>query len=166
MSTTAEQPPPSQNENGDPPTNPETEPESQTVLEPEVQPEPVPEPEAEPEFQFRPEPVVIDGADPKVDETTSIQSSSEGTARPELKKDEGSRTFTMRELLNGLKNDQGNDAANESSSPYSPRFTSHIHFFLLFCCASKFTIQDSSFLQTKNDLTFNFRLGLVFYSLY
>lgn len=139
MSTTAEQPPPSQNENGDPPTNPETEPESQTVLEPEVQPEPVPEPEAEPEFQFqfRPEPVVIDGADPKVDETTSIQSSSEGTARPELKKDEGSRTFTMRELLNGLKNDQGNDAANESSSPYSPRFTSHINFFLLFCCASK-----------------------------
>ncbi|KAK9926404.1 hypothetical protein M0R45_023637 [Rubus argutus] len=117
MSTTAEQPPPSQN--GDPTTNPEIEPESQTVLEPEVQPEPVPEPEAEPEFQFRPEPVVIDGADPKVDETTSIQSSSEGTARPELKKDEGSRTFTMRELLNGLKNDQANDAANESSSPYS-----------------------------------------------
>lgn len=135
MSTTAEQPPPSQNQNGDPTTNPETEPESQTVLEPEVQPEPVPEPEAEaePEFQFRPEPVVIDGADPKVDETTSIQSSSEGTARPELKKDEGSRTFTMRELLNGLKNDQGNDAANESSSPYSHRFISS-------CCLLCFKI--------------------------
>ena len=124
MSTTAEQPPPSQN--GDPATNPEIEPESQTV----------PEPEAEPEFQFRPEPVVIDGADPKADETTSIQSSSEGAARPELKKDEGSRTFTMRELLNGLKNDQANDAANESSSPYSHRFTSPHSFLPLVCCAS------------------------------
>ncbi|TQE11604.1 hypothetical protein C1H46_002806 [Malus baccata] len=64
-----------------------------------------------PEVKARPEPlpehelVVADTADLKVNEVveTSIQSHSPGAAYPELKKDEGSRTFTMRELLSGLK---------------------------------------------------------------
>lgn len=141
MSTPAEEPPSQNGLQPDPATNPESQPESQPVLEPEpapvpeTQPEPVPEPEAQPEpeakaeLQPRPEPVVSDGADPTVETSTPIQSSSQGTARPELKNDEGSRTFTMRELLNGLKN-EGNDAANESSSPYSYRFTSP---FISFC---------------------------------
>lgn len=140
MSTPAEEPLSQNGLQPDPTTNPESQPESQPVLEPEpapvpeTQPEPVPEPEAQPEPEAKPElqprtePAVIDGADPTVEESketsTPIQSSSQGTARPELKRDEGSRTFTMRELLNGLKN-EGNDAANESSSPYSYRFTSH-----------------------------------------
>ncbi|XP_004309543.1 PREDICTED: uncharacterized protein LOC101305905 isoform X2 [Fragaria vesca subsp. vesca] len=134
MSTPAEEPLSQNGLQPDPTTNPESQPESQPVLEPEpapvpeTQPEPVPEPEAQPEPEAKPElqprtePAVIDGADPTVEESketsTPIQSSSQGTARPELKRDEGSRTFTMRELLNGLKN-EGNDAANESSSPYS-----------------------------------------------
>ncbi|KAM5571309.1 protein HLB1 [Rosa sericea] len=140
MSAPAEQPPFQNGLQPDPTTNPESQPESQTVLAPEAEPAPAPEPEAQPErapvpevqpepesipeLQPRPEAVVIDAADPTVEEaketTTPIQSSSEGTARPELKRDdEGNRTFTMRELLNGLKNDQGNETANESSSPYS-----------------------------------------------
>ncbi|XP_050379038.1 protein HLB1 isoform X2 [Argentina anserina] len=137
MSAPAEEPPSQNGLQPDPTTNPDPQPEPQTVVrsesapepsqQPRARPEPVPEPEAQPEPETKPEsrappePVVIDSADPAVEEakeTTAvpIESSSQGTAKPELKKDEGSRTFTMRELLNGLKND---DAANESSSPYS-----------------------------------------------
>ncbi|KAL6986485.1 Protein hlb1 [Sarracenia purpurea var. burkii] len=53
-----------------------------------------------------------------IDNTSSI----EEIKRPELRKDEGSRTFTMRELLNELKNAEANDDSQpehqESSSPY------------------------------------------------
>ncbi|BFG32072.1 hypothetical protein CerSpe_183460 [Prunus speciosa] len=100
---------------------PEPEAKLEPVPEPKAKPEPVPEPEAKPELQPEPEAVVTDGADPKVEEVVeaAIQSNNQASAHPELKKDEGSRTFTMRELLGGLKNDQSNDVANDSSSPYS-----------------------------------------------
>lgn len=44
-------------------------------------------------------------------------SNSDGPAVPELKKNEGNKTFTMRELLNGLKGDQGQSPG--SASPRS-----------------------------------------------
>lgn len=43
--------------------------------------------------------------------------SGEPTSQPQLRKDEGSRTFTMRELLNGLKNDSEPDK-EDANSPY------------------------------------------------
>ncbi|KAM1376784.1 hypothetical protein PS1_038762 [Malus domestica] len=110
---------------------PELEAEPAPAPEPKIKPEPVLEPEAKPEpvteAEVRPEPlpehelVVADGGDPKVKEVieASIQPHGQGAAHPELKKDEGSRTFTMRELLSGLKNDQSNEVANDSNSPYS-----------------------------------------------
>ncbi|KAK3030663.1 hypothetical protein RJ639_035867 [Escallonia herrerae] len=54
-------------------------------------------------------------ADPKLDEADdrTIQSSGE---KPELQKDEGSRTFTMRELLNELKNGDSHD--DDVGTPY------------------------------------------------
>lgn len=151
MSTAPEEP---QSQNGlepDPTTNPKPESESEPVAQPEAipepvpepeaklepvpepkaKPEPVPEPEAKPELQPEPEAVVTDGADPNVEEVVeaAIQSNNQASAHPELKKDEGSRTFTMRELLGGLKNDQSNDVANDSSSPYSYRFA-FLHFIV------------------------------------
>ncbi|XP_021767913.1 protein HLB1-like [Chenopodium quinoa] len=73
------------------------------------------------------EPVASD-KDPKheVPEPESLPSGSndESSGQPELKKDEGSRTFTMRELLSGLKGDQGTSnnstpVAADSASPLS-----------------------------------------------
>lgn len=122
----------------EPVAQPEAKPEP--VPEPEAKPEPVPEPEAKPELQPEPEAVVTDGADPKVDEVVeaAIQSNNQASAHPELKKDEGSRTFTMRELLGGLKNDQSNDVANDSSSPYSYRFA-FLHFISFYCFCISFS---------------------------
>ncbi|KAH7550070.1 hypothetical protein ACOSQ2_025076 [Xanthoceras sorbifolium] len=61
-------------------------------------------------------------ANPTAEETleaaeTAIQSpSTEQTPRkPELRKDEGSRTFTMRELLSELKSDEGEDSVSPDS---------------------------------------------------
>ncbi|KAJ4711809.1 Tetratricopeptide repeat (TPR)-like superfamily protein [Melia azedarach] len=62
-------------------------------------------------------------ADPKVEETkdTSIQPPSTGqTANPELRKDEGSRTFTMRELLSELKSEEAEDSTNDVSQGNTP----------------------------------------------
>ncbi|KAL3742859.1 hypothetical protein ACJRO7_018205 [Eucalyptus globulus] len=111
---------------------------STTTEEPELQKgpdrEPDPEPKPEPE-----EPEVAPGdADPKKEEPgeeAAIQSGEpegdpspkgEAPARPELRKDEGNRTFTMRELLNELKNDDAAEGPNnpdgerrEVDSPYS-----------------------------------------------
>ncbi|KAL2902879.1 Protein HLB1 [Bienertia sinuspersici] len=66
------------------------------------------------------EPVASD-KDPKheVPEPESLPSESneETSGQPELKKDEGSRTFTMRELLTGLKGDQ---SQSNNSTPTAP----------------------------------------------
>lgn len=60
--------------------------------------------------------VVTDVSDPGFEEPKEPSIPSNGTenSQPALRKDEGSRTFTMRELLNGLKGEDGNDSVNES----------------------------------------------------
>lgn len=82
------------------------------------------------------EPVASD-KDPKheVPEPESLPSGSndvvsgESTGQSELKKDEGSKTFTMRELLNGLKGDQ---SQSNNSTPVAPDSASPFRFFSLF----------------------------------
>ncbi|KAF5734355.1 hypothetical protein HS088_TW16G00804 [Tripterygium wilfordii] len=120
------------------------EPELQNGVKPESQLEPEPLPEAEVPRDSSPEPeaslvsapetealpgaepkqAVLD-ADAKVEELeTSIRSNeAEQTAGPELKKDEGNRTFTMRELLSELKSEEGDD--HDASTPYSQEGTPH-----------------------------------------
>ncbi|RVW91655.1 Protein HLB1 [Vitis vinifera] len=98
----------------------------------EAAPESVPEPKVE----------VNTEAEAKVDgdpEQTVIQSndaentpSAEQSAKPELQKDEGSQTFTMRELLSELKDSEGNSAAREgetrdASHHYSSESTQQQH---------------------------------------
>ncbi|KAL5539725.1 hypothetical protein UlMin_043854 [Ulmus minor] len=104
------------------------------VPEPEIEHEPQPEPQSEPNSEPQPEPdsEATSVADPKLDEPkeTSIQSNDESQTQsspstvqeasiPVLRKDVGNRTFTMRELLSGLKSEQGNDGSYDASSPYS-----------------------------------------------
>ncbi|KAJ9148144.1 hypothetical protein P3X46_030228 [Hevea brasiliensis] len=116
------------------------EPQLQNGAKPEPIPEPnsVPEPARasgpEPQETSEPEPepaaVAVADADPNTEEPrdASIQSnevdkpqSNEQDARPELRKDEGSRTFTMRELLSELKSEEG----EHSSTPQSHQGTPH-----------------------------------------
>ena len=89
--------------------------------EPESKIESQPEQQSEPEEELKPELVVTD-ADPKPekDKESSIQlkeaakpASTDQIARPELRKDEGNRTFTMTELLSELKSDE-----DDAGSPY------------------------------------------------
>lgn len=102
------------------------EPESKSNHEPDPQPETEPEqPESqeqvqlEPESGSKPDPEVNNDADLK---ETAINSNevvgTNSSPHPQLKKDEGSRTFTMRELLHGLKNDSEPER-EDVSSPYS-----------------------------------------------
>ncbi|KAK7840173.1 protein hlb1 [Quercus suber] len=107
------------------------EPNSNSELEPEPQPkpsDPLPQPESQPEQEApepkpEPEPEITD-ADPNPEDPkpSPIQSNGSENAtdkeaqisKPELRKDEGSRTFTMRELLHGLKTEE-----TDATSPYS-----------------------------------------------
>ncbi|TYH80063.1 hypothetical protein ES332_D03G108100v1 [Gossypium tomentosum] len=103
----------------------EPEPESKAESQPESKTEPGPE--NKPEEALKLEPVVT-GADPNTkeeDKESSIQSNDAATpsstdqnARPQLRKDEGNRTFTMRELLTEFKSDE-----EEVGSPYSREST-------------------------------------------
>ncbi|MBA0678168.1 hypothetical protein Goari_019528 [Gossypium aridum] len=103
----------------------EPEPESKAESQPESKTEPGPE--NKPEEALKLEPVVT-GADPNTkeeDKESSIQSNDAATpsstdqnARPQLRKDEGNRTFTMRELLTEFKSDE-----EEAGSPYSREST-------------------------------------------
>lgn len=91
--------------------------------------------------------VVTDATDPRSGdpEEASIPSNGADNSHPALRKDEGSRTFTMRELLNGLKGDDGNDSVNESEGERPEansghRFVSsfsfvvlHVNFTLGYC---------------------------------
>ena len=110
------------------------EPNSNSELEPEPQPkpsDPLPQPESQPEQEApepkpEPEPEITD-ADPNPEDSkpSPIQSNGSENAtdkeaqisKPELRKDEGSRTFTMRELLHGLKTDE-----TDATSPYRSAF--------------------------------------------
>lgn len=76
--------------------------------------------------------VATDVTDPRLEEPeeTSIQSNGAENLQPALRKDEGSRTFTMRELLNGLKSDDGNESVNESEAE-RPEANSGYRFVIL-----------------------------------
>ncbi|XP_056174212.1 protein HLB1 isoform X2 [Syzygium oleosum] len=107
---------------------------STTTEEPELQQGPDHEPEPEPEApeiassdadprREEPEDAAIQSGEPESDPSPTGE---EAPARPELRKDEGNRTFTMRELLNELKNDDAAESPKnpdgerrEVSSPYS-----------------------------------------------
>lgn len=123
-----------------PEPKPETEPvsteQTQTQLdptsEPASEPEPNPQPESEPvpteqtQAQLEPKSESESESDPKVNDVdlreTTIHSNdahANPSPTPQLRKDEGSRTFTMRELLHGLKNDSEPDR-EDANSPYSP----------------------------------------------
>ncbi|GKV04013.1 hypothetical protein SLEP1_g16231 [Rubroshorea leprosula] len=103
---------------------PEQEPVSETKEEPESKLEAEAERKEERELTPEPEPEQeVSEADLKVEEP--IQSNEDTTAtsanqvaHPDLQKDEGNRTFTMRELLSELKSDE-----DEAGSPYSQEST-------------------------------------------
>ncbi|KAK4262945.1 hypothetical protein QN277_028434 [Acacia crassicarpa] len=114
---------------------PEPHPQSQENPSTEIEPQPEspthqqPQPDehesgSEPKAEIEPAKTDVDLKSSEASQT-SIHSndadharSSELTSRSELRKDEGSRTFTMRELLNGLKSDSEPDK-EDASSPYS-----------------------------------------------
>ncbi|XP_004495507.1 protein HLB1 [Cicer arietinum] len=106
-----------------PESEPKHEPDPQP--EPELEPEPEPEPVAIEQAQSQLEPESGSGSDPPVNDAdlkeTAINSNdadNNASPQPQLRKDEGSRTFTMRELLHGLKNDSEPEK-EDASSPYS-----------------------------------------------
>ncbi|XVE64610.1 hypothetical protein DITRI_Ditri07aG0114600 [Diplodiscus trichospermus] len=103
---------------------PQSEPQPESEPKVESQLEQPPEPDSHPET--KPELVVTD-TDPKPEEDKEISiqlneaakpASTDRTTRPELRKDEGSGTFTMRELLSELKSDE-----DDAGSPYSQAST-------------------------------------------
>ncbi|KAJ4846336.1 Protein hlb1 [Turnera subulata] len=116
-------PPPPQPEAAEVAAEPEEGPPPQT----EVELEPVTTPEAA--VALVPEPVpeaevtAIDPTDPAIQSNGEDKPESNGQAAvPELRREaEGNRTFTMRELLNELKSDDGDDAA--SNTPNSQAST-------------------------------------------
>lgn len=119
--------PQSQNGAPEPESNSNHEPDPQPETEPE-QPESQEQVQLEPESGSRPDPEVNSDADLK---ETAINSNdvvgTNSSPHPQLKKDEGSRTFTMRELLHGLKNDSEPER-EDVSSPY--RFSAEPFHFI------------------------------------
>lgn len=90
----------------------------------------------EPQFQngvaSTDEPKPEPAADPKVEETkeTLIQPppSTEQTLNPALRKDEGNRTFTMRELLTELKS-EGEDSVTDARSVFLIWFSWKLDYY-------------------------------------
>ncbi|KAA0052970.1 TOM20_plant domain-containing protein [Cucumis melo var. makuwa] len=85
--------------------------------------------------------VVTGVTDPSVEEHKETSTPFNGNTenlQPALRKDEGSRTFTMRELLNGLKGEDGSDGLNESEGERPEGNSGHrfgiLLGFVLFCC--------------------------------
>ncbi|MED6184663.1 Protein hlb1 [Stylosanthes scabra] len=103
-------------------TDPNPKPQSEQQSNPEPAPEPVPSPQArsEPEPRSEADPAVNNDADLSETPIRSNHHSEDANppAQPQLRKDEGSRTFTMRELLNGLKNESEPDK-EDSNSPHT-----------------------------------------------
>ncbi|TKY52018.1 mitochondrial outer membrane translocase complex [Spatholobus suberectus] len=107
-------------------TQAQLEPISESAPEPEPNPQPESEPVPTEQAQAQLEPKSESESDPAVNDAdlreTTIHSNDARTnpsPNPQLRKDEGSRTFTMRELLNGLKNDSEPER-EDANSPYSP----------------------------------------------
>ncbi|XP_035543744.1 protein HLB1-like isoform X2 [Juglans regia] len=101
-----------------------SEPEPKPVAQPEPETEPA-ESESVPEPKLEP-PVATDtDPDPQELKESSIQSNeadnkaANASTERQLRKDEGSRTFTMRELLSGLKGDEPDETGPDATSPYS-----------------------------------------------
>lgn len=95
-----------------------------------------PEPEITPELNPEPEQGSVNGSEPESTVTHEVPQQSEAekpspsaeSGQPELKKDEGNRTFTMRELLSELKN-EGPEAEGERPDGSSPhRLVRRLHF--------------------------------------
>ncbi|WCJ26633.1 Tetratricopeptide repeat (TPR)-like superfamily protein [Euphorbia peplus] len=104
-------------------SNPEPAPEEQPSK-PETEPENHEE-EAKREAESSSSAVVaVTDVDPEPIQTNQAEKveSNGQNGHPELKKDEGSRTFTMRELLSELKTDEGEDA----TTPLSQQSTPHV----------------------------------------
>lgn len=85
---------------------------------PEVEPEAKPD-EEQPEITDAHQ--TAEGSDDNPIRSTEAdkESSNDQQSRPALKKDEGNKTFTMRELLSELKSEEGDGSAHGSGSPYS-----------------------------------------------
>lgn len=122
------EPEPNPNPETEPNPKPETEsnpkPEIEQIPKPETEPNPNPNPETEsvPAAQTQQElesRSAVNDADLRETETSirSNEAGSNHSSHPQLRKDEGNRTFTMRELLNGLKNDSEPDR-EDANSPY------------------------------------------------
>ncbi|WVY99009.1 hypothetical protein V8G54_031160 [Vigna mungo] len=101
-------------------------PESGSAPEPVPNPQPKTEPVRTEQAQAQLGPKSESKADPAekdadLRKTTvrSNEANANPSPTPQLRKDEGSRTFTMRELLNGLKNDSEPEK-EDANSPYSP----------------------------------------------
>ncbi|KAE9589689.1 putative tetratricopeptide-like helical domain-containing protein [Lupinus albus] len=121
-----------------PESEPTPKPESEPTPKPESEPtpkpesEPTPKPETEPTPKLELEPVPSEQLQPELESGSAVNDSdlkqteirsndavnNHAPPHPQLKKDEGSRTFTMRELLQGLKNDSEPDR-EDAESPYS-----------------------------------------------
>lgn len=110
-------------------SEPESQNGNQSTPEPESDPQPetesVPTEQAEAQTSIQLEPKSESEADPVANDAdlreTAIHSNdvdNNPSPRPQLRKDEGSRTFTMRELLHGLKNDSEPER-EDANSPYS-----------------------------------------------
>ncbi|KAK7269034.1 hypothetical protein RIF29_21749 [Crotalaria pallida] len=127
--TPSKMPEPESNSNPETVPIPNAEPESEPIPKPEtetesdsnpkLQPEPAQPEQSQPSLESGSD---VNGSDLTVTETeTETRSNDTGTnpsPHPQLKKDEGSRTFTMRELLHGLKNDSEPDK-EDAESPFS-----------------------------------------------
>ncbi|RDX66459.1 Protein HLB1, partial [Mucuna pruriens] len=107
-------------------TQAQLEPKSESAPESEPKPEPESEPVLTEQTEAQLEPKSGSESDPAVNDAdlrkTTIRSNDAHTnpsSHPQLRKDEGNRTFTMRELLNGLKNDSEPER-EDATSPYSP----------------------------------------------
>ncbi|KAK7391846.1 hypothetical protein VNO78_20269 [Psophocarpus tetragonolobus] len=103
-------------------TQAQLEPKSESTPEakqnPQPETEPVPQTQLEAKSESEADPAVND-ADLKETKVHSNDTRTNPSPNPQLRKDEGSRTFTMRELLNGLKNDSEPER-EDANSPYSP----------------------------------------------
>jgi len=112
-------------------------PEAQLVPESGSAPGPVPNPQPKTETvrteqvhaqlglksESKADPAVKDADLRRTTTVRSNEANANPSPTPQLRKDEGSRTFTMRELLNGLKNDSEPEK-EDANSPYR---------LLLFC---------------------------------
>lgn len=107
-----------------PESNPEPVAESQEQEPSKLEPQSLPEEEAPSQPEPVSSPVAETDADTKADDqliqTNQVEKveSNGQNGQPELRKDGGSRTFTMRELLSELKSEEGEDVSTPQRFAY------------------------------------------------